>query len=184
MTYQKGQTSPEIEAKSDDITKSIIEKTRLIKEASKHKSISEHIPLNEAKTRLNLLDVHSWESKELKIIKYSYNAANTKKNKMYLADLKSAIIQFNEELPNKKICTTEEQFEDSNSGYKTRAQLELEAKELKNKNKILDKQVIELFRAYLQLDHFIRQNGFENKQYHELLKLHSQTNNRFLRTVK
>ena len=184
MTYQKGHTSPEIKAKSDHITLSIIEKTRLIKEASKHKNISEYIPLNEAKTRLNLLDVHSWESKKLKILKYSYNAANTKKNKKFLAELKSAIIQFNEELSKMKVGITEKQCEESNSDYKTRTQLELEVKELKIKNKTLDKQVVEIFRAYLQLDHFVMQSGFENKQYHELLKLHSQTNNKFLRTVK
>lgn len=83
-----------------------------------------------------------------------------------------------------KVGITEKQCEESNSDYKTRTQLELEVKELKIKNKTLDKQVVEIFRAYLQLDHFVMQSGFENKQYHELLKLHSQTNNKFLRTVK
>lgn len=184
MAYQKGKTSPEIEAKSNEITHSIIEKTRLIKEAISHKSIPEYIPLNKTKTKLNLLDVHAWESKELKIVGYSYNATITEKNKPHLANLKSAIFKLNEELANNNITVTVEKCENSNSGYKTRAQLDLENKELKSMIEKLDRQVVELFRAYLQLSHFIKQNGFENRQYHELLKLHSQTENQYLSKVK
>lgn len=184
MGYQKGKTSPEIEAKSNEITNSIIEKTRLIKEAITNKSTPEYIPLNKTKTKLNLLDVHAWESKELKIVGYSYGATVTKKNKPHLANLKSAILKFNEELVNNNITVTVGKCENSNSGYKTRAQLYIENKKLKSIIKNLDREVVELFRVYLQLNHFIKQNGFENKQYHELLKAHSQTENRYLRKVK
>lgn len=180
--YRKGQTSPEIQLLSSSITRSIIEKTRLIKRATGQFPPPSYLPLNKEATKINVGDVHAWESQDLHITKYAYNTANTAKNKPHLNNLKKTVLDFNQKL------TELRKSETSNvkkcSSYKSREQLNEEIRFLKSKVEDLDRTVIEVFRAYNQLRAYIVEHKFDNQKYYELLRRQTQTNNNKLRTVK
>ncbi|MCK8118645.1 hypothetical protein MTF68_13865 [Pseudoalteromonas sp. 2CM37A] len=181
--FKTGETSAEVKKLSDDITASIKEKTRLIKEAIELEHLPEYIPLNKKQTRINVGDVHSWESEELGIIKYVYNTANTDKNSEHLTKLKNAVIDFNQFLAKKKLepPTTEQK---SKSSYKTRNDLLIEVNELQAQIAILDREVVEIFRAFNQLRSFITTNNYDNKRYHEILRALVLSGNQRLKAVK
>ena len=181
--YESGKTSPEVQERSDKITNSIKEKTRLIVDATSISTIPDYIPLNNKKSKINIGDVHAWESKELGIIKYSYNSAKTIKNKRHLTKLIKAILDFNQHISEKE---TKDKVVVKNikSNYKSRKELETYIKELKNEISTLDRELIEIFRAYKQLQSFVTTQKLNNKQYHEILRLQAQTNNSKLRLIE
>jgi len=181
--YNKGDTSPEVRKLSDDITLSILEKTKLIKQATGFDPIPDYIPLNKNKTKLNMGDVHAWESEALGIVKYAYNTANTDKNREYLIGLKTAVFNFNHTL-SKLQAKNSNPSKLSSSGYKTRGELAEEVKRLNSEINTLDREIVEIFRAYNQLRTFITTHRFDNKKYHEILKQQTQTKNNKLRSIK
>lgn len=181
--YSKGETSPEIKKLSDDITFSIIEKTKLIKRATNCNPIPDYIPLSKNKTKINIGDVHAWESEELGIVKYAYNSANNNKNRKHFINLKKAISDLNHVLATQKAREPATKLI-RNSTYKTREELGKEVKELNNIIATLDREIVEIFRAYNQLRSFITTHKFDNKKYHEILKQQTKTNNNRLRSVQ
>lgn len=181
--FKSGETSSEVKKLSDDITTSIKEKTRLINQAIKLDHLPEYIPLNKNRTKINLGDVHSWGSEKLGIIKYAYNTANTEKNSEYLMKLKKAVLNFNLFWAKKQLELHSDEATPK-SKYKTRHDLLLEIGELKAKVAVLDREIVEIFRAYNQLRSFITTHNFDNKHYHEILRAQVQSGNQKLKAAK
>lgn len=181
--YNKGETSPEVKRISDNITKSINDKTRLIRNATVLNTVPDYIPLNKNKTKINMGDIHAWESEALGLIKYSYNTADTDKNKEHLNNLKVAVLEFNRMISSLK-SNNDDKINNVNSRYLTRDELLAKVHSLKREIEVLDREVVEIFRAYNQLRSFITTHNFDNDKYHEILKLQTQTLNNKLRTIK
>ena len=180
--YRKGQTSPEIQLRSSNITKSIIEKTKIIKQATGQFPPPSYLPLNKEAIKINVGDVHAWESQDLNITRYAFNTANTAKNKPHLNDLKKSVLDFNQKLT--ELRKSEILKLKKCSSYKSRDQLNEEIRLLKSKVEDLDRTVVEVFRAYNQLRAYIVDHKFDNQKYYELLRQQTQTKNNKLRTVK
>ena len=60
----------------------------------------------------------------------------------------------------------------------------IEVKELQAKIAILDREVVEIFRAYNQLRSFIITHNFDNKTYHEILRAQVLSGNQKLKAAK
>lgn len=167
--YKKGSTSREDETKSSTISCSIVLKTKILKTALINNSIPRSLLSKD--NRINIGDVHAWEDKELGVTKYSRNTAHKPHNQKKLHNLLDTVHEINKHLlstpdkPNSK--------PKPKRTYKTRSELQDSIKELKNDNEILNNVVVEIFRAYEQLNEFIVTNQFDNYVYQNIIRQHS-----------
>ena len=172
--YTEGSTSQFVIARKISITNCIKRKTKLIETFCDNHSFPSSLQLS--KRKLYLGSVHSWQDEDLDVFSYSRNTANGKHNLKYLEHLQLAIIKFNKIFGNlddndNQVNTLDENSKKvKKSNYITREELEQELKTIKQDNEDLKITVVEIYRAYQQINQLVIKNKLDDLEYQNLLR--------------
>lgn len=130
--YGPGETSQSVIDTRDEITNSILQKSKELDRIKSYDDIPQSLEMKSSS--VSILAVHKWHDEKLKVIAYSYNTSKAKHNREALKLLLASISNLNNRLKN-----SPKQAQNS------------ELEEVKEENNELRQALAEVYRAYMQL---------------------------------